>query len=106
MKKGLMAAHGALGKLFIPLCSVGAHVRDAAAYACWAFARAYTSADMAEAARELAPALISAACYDREVCILSVVHWEHAVHAAWVSQSYCDSDTSSQAVGCMGLPTA
>ena len=52
------------------LRSVGAHVRDAAAYACWAFARAYTAADMAEAAEELAPALLAAACYDREVSSL------------------------------------
>lgn len=49
---------------------MGAHVRDAAAYVCWAFARAYAAADMAEAARELAPALLAVACYDREVTLL------------------------------------
>jgi len=48
-------------------CSVGAHVRDAAAYVCWAFARAYTAADMLESIAVLAPALLVTACYDREV---------------------------------------
>ena len=48
-------------------CSVGAHVRDAAAYVCWAFARAYEREAMAEAAAQLAPALLAVACYDREV---------------------------------------
>ncbi|KAA6421473.1 MAG: tubulin-specific chaperone D-like, partial [Trebouxia sp. A1-2] len=47
--------------------SVGAHVRDAAAYVCWAFARAYTAADMLESIAVLAPALLVTACYDREV---------------------------------------
>lgn len=47
--------------------SVGAHVRDAAAYVCWAFVRAYEKDAMAEAAQLLAPALLAAACYDREV---------------------------------------
>ena len=54
-------------------CSVGAHVRDAAAYVCWAFARAYAADDMAAAAQQLAPALLAAACYDREVCPLSTL---------------------------------
>jgi hypothetical protein len=62
--------------------SVGAHVRDAAAYACWALARAFGSggggggggASSSSAATverafldSLAPALLAAACYDREV---------------------------------------
>lgn len=51
----------------ITCCSVGAHVRDAAAYVCWAFARAYTAADMLESIAVLAPALLVTACYDREV---------------------------------------
>ena len=50
-------------------CSVGAHVRDAAAYVCWAFARAYTAADMLESIAVLAPALLVTACYDREVSL-------------------------------------
>ena len=48
-------------------CSVGAHVRDAAAYVLWAFARAYTPGALGDAASHLAPALITLACYDREV---------------------------------------
>ena len=50
-------------------CSVGAHVRDAAAYVCWAFARAYTAADLADSITVVAPALLVTACYDREVCL-------------------------------------
>lgn len=83
-------------------CSVGAHVRDAAAYVCWAFARAYSPEALGAtgesgwlaacsacpaiscaharmltrspgspppwpAVATLAPALITMACYDREV---------------------------------------
>eukprot|EP00891_Asterochloris_glomerata_P000593 jgi/Astpho2/593/e_gw1.00013.148.1_t len=47
--------------------SVGAHVRDAAAYVCWAFARAYTADVMADTCPLIAPALMTTACYDREV---------------------------------------
>lgn len=47
--------------------SVGQHVRDAAAYACWAFARAYTPAVMAAHVGQLATALLVTACFDREV---------------------------------------
>ena len=52
-------------------CSVGSHVRDAAAYVCWAFARAYESNIIAPAVRHLAPALLAVACYDREVGVLT-----------------------------------
>ena len=48
-------------------CSVGSHVRDAAAYVCWAFARAYSSEVMQSSLLALAPSLLVAACYDREV---------------------------------------
>lgn len=47
--------------------SVGAHVRDAAAYVCWAFARAYRPEAVLESFHMLAPALLCTACYDREV---------------------------------------
>ena len=50
-------------------CSVGAHVRDAAAYVCWAFARAYTADVMADTCPAIAPALMTTACYDREVSL-------------------------------------
>eukprot|EP00887_Chlorella_sp_A99_P001994 scaffold18.g1994.t1 len=48
-------------------CSVGANVRDAAAYVCWALARAYSPAALGPTVHALAPALITCACYDREV---------------------------------------
>ncbi|KAJ7962155.1 tubulin-folding cofactor D [Quillaja saponaria] len=47
--------------------SVGSHVRDAAAYVCWAFGRAYYHADMRSILEQLAPHLLTVACYDREV---------------------------------------
>ncbi len=48
--------------------SVGAHVRDAAAYVAWAAARAYAPEDLGPAlAAPLAPPLLTLACYDREV---------------------------------------
>ena len=49
--------------------SVGAHVRDAAAYVCWAFGRAYSHTDMRSVLEQLAPHLLTVACYDREVPI-------------------------------------
>lgn len=47
--------------------SIGSHVRDAAAYVCWAFGRAYTTTDMKGILEQLAPHLLTVACYDREV---------------------------------------
>ncbi|KAL6565863.1 hypothetical protein OROHE_004918 [Orobanche hederae] len=47
--------------------SVGSHVRDAAAYVCWAFGRAYSHRDMKDVLIQLAPHLLTVACYDREV---------------------------------------
>ncbi|KAH0728321.1 hypothetical protein KY284_004186 [Solanum tuberosum] len=47
--------------------SIGSHVRDAAAYVCWAFGRAYCHADMKSILQQLAPHLLTVACYDREV---------------------------------------
>ncbi|KAG8363393.1 hypothetical protein BUALT_Bualt19G0017700 [Buddleja alternifolia] len=47
--------------------SVGSHVRDAAAYVCWAFGRAYSHRDMKNVLEQLAPHLLTVACYDREV---------------------------------------
>ncbi|KAK1394025.1 Tubulin-folding cofactor D [Heracleum sosnowskyi] len=47
--------------------SVGSHVRDAAAYVCWAFGRAYAHTDMKSILEQLAPHLLTVACYDREV---------------------------------------
>ncbi|XP_020084224.1 tubulin-folding cofactor D isoform X1 [Ananas comosus] len=47
--------------------SIGSHVRDAAAYVCWAFGRAYSNSDMKGILEQLAPHLLTVACYDREV---------------------------------------
>ena len=42
-------------------------MRDAAAFVCWALARAYSGREVAGAVATLAPALLAAAAYDREV---------------------------------------
>jgi tubulin-specific chaperone D len=47
--------------------SVGAHVRDAACYVCWAFARAYAPEVMRDHVRVLASSLVVVSCLDREV---------------------------------------
>ena len=52
------------------ICSVGAHVRDAAAYVCWAVARAYAPQTLAPILTFLAPHLLVVACFDREVHVL------------------------------------
>ncbi|KAF5833815.1 armadillo-type protein [Dunaliella salina] len=47
--------------------SIGAHVRDAAAYVCWAFARAYEPHLLAGHVNQFASTLLTVACYDREI---------------------------------------
>ena len=47
--------------------SVGAHVRDAACYVCWAFARAYSPIVMRPFIAELTAAMLITALYDREI---------------------------------------
>jgi hypothetical protein len=47
-------------------------VRDAAAYVCWAFGRAYFHTDMRNILEQLAPHLLTVACYDREVLIFAI----------------------------------
>jgi hypothetical protein len=50
--------------------SVGAHVRDAACYVCWALARAYAPSEMAPYVSQLAKNLIIVSVYDRCVHVL------------------------------------
>ena len=47
--------------------SVGAHVRDAACYVCWSFARAYSPEVMKSYVRELSAAMVITALFDREI---------------------------------------
>lgn len=47
--------------------SIGAHVRDAAAYVCWAVSRAYEPSLLADHVEVLANSLLTIACFDREV---------------------------------------
>lgn len=47
--------------------SIGAHVRDAACYVCWAFARAYKSDVLRPHSLPLARALITLALFDRDI---------------------------------------
>jgi hypothetical protein len=47
--------------------SVGAHVRDAACYVCWAFARAYSPAVMMAHIRALSSAMLLVSLFDREI---------------------------------------
>lgn len=44
-------------------------MRDAAAYVVWAIAKAYTPEAARPTADALAPSLLIAACYDREVSV-------------------------------------
>ena len=70
----------------MPVCSVGSHVRDAAAYVCWAFARAYESDVVAPAVHSLAPALLAVACYDREASpAVPTAAFHTAKHCIYVS---------------------
>ncbi|KAH0501777.1 Tubulin-specific chaperone D [Microtus ochrogaster] len=48
-------------------CSVGANVRDAACYVCWAFARAYEPQELTPFVTAISRALVIAAIFDRNV---------------------------------------
>ncbi|XP_069785635.1 tubulin-specific chaperone D isoform X2 [Narcine bancroftii] len=48
-------------------CSVGANVRDAACYVCWAFARAYDPQEMKPFVHQIASSLVITAVFDRNV---------------------------------------
>jgi hypothetical protein len=49
--------------------SVGTHIRDAACYVCWAFARAYDTTVLQPFVRDIAAALLVVTVFDREVSI-------------------------------------
>ncbi|XP_002723088.2 tubulin-specific chaperone D isoform X1 [Oryctolagus cuniculus] len=48
-------------------CSVGANVRDAACYVCWAFARAYEPQELKPFVSAISSALVIAAVFDRNI---------------------------------------
>jgi hypothetical protein len=48
-------------------CGVGIHIRDAACYVCWAFARAYTPTIMKKYIKELLMQLLIVSLFDREI---------------------------------------
>ena len=47
--------------------SVGSHVRDAACYVCWAFARAYSPEVMRPHVQELCQGMLVTSLFDREI---------------------------------------
>ena len=47
--------------------SVGSHVRDAACYVCWAFARAYAPSILQPYVQDLSKAIVIASLFDREI---------------------------------------
>ncbi|KAG5900138.1 hypothetical protein JTB14_012811 [Gonioctena quinquepunctata] len=47
--------------------SVGSHIRDAACYVCWSFARAYESHILLPYVKEIASMLLVVVCYDKEI---------------------------------------
>jgi hypothetical protein len=49
--------------------SVGTHIRDAACYVCWAFARAYDTTVLQPFVKDIAAALLVVTVFDREVSI-------------------------------------
>lgn len=62
-------------------CSVGANIRDAACYLCWAFARAYNPQQISPYVKQLATGLLIVALFDREVghiiCCCVIIPHEH-----------------------------
>ncbi|XP_055916706.1 tubulin-specific chaperone D [Eupeodes corollae] len=47
--------------------SVGQHIRDAACYMCWAFARAYNPGDLQPFVHQISAGLLTVASFDREI---------------------------------------
>lgn len=69
-------------------------MRDAAAYVCWAFARAYTAQELAPSIPLLAPSLLVTACYDREVQAIYTTRclqeWENVNEQAVPVKTCCE----------------
>jgi hypothetical protein len=68
---------------------VGAHVRDAACYVCWAFARAYSPATLQPHVAQLCTGMLATALFDREINVrraaaaaYQVCIWLHVVQMA------------------------
>lgn len=53
--------------------SVGSHIRDAACYVCWSFARAYETNVLKPFVNEIASVLLIVTCFDKEVNYLQFV---------------------------------
>lgn len=53
--------------------SVGSHIRDAACYVCWSFARAYETEVLKPFVQDIASTLLIVACFDKEVYATRVV---------------------------------
>jgi hypothetical protein len=79
VRRGLLLPHR-LGEDVVPIVqralnydlfrgqhSVGSHVRDAACYVCWSFARAYSAHVMAPYMNILIPAVLTVTVFDREI---------------------------------------
>lgn len=62
---------------------MGSHVRDAAAYVCWAFGRAYSYIDMKAVLEQLSPHLLTVACYDREVLNNFLAKEDNHIHISF-----------------------
>ena len=53
--------------------SVGAHIRDAACYVCWSFARAYDPEVLRPHVNKIASGLLIVTAFDREVVIPTIL---------------------------------
>lgn len=59
--------------------SVGSHIRDAACYVAWTFARAYDSVAFGPYVNQLATSLVITFCFDREVSIWKYISYNYLI---------------------------
>lgn len=90
--------------------SVGAHVRDAAAYTCWSMARAYDPADLTSHVHGLSGALVATSLLDREVnvrraasaafqeCVGRLGHFPHGISLCTMMDFFALSSLSQSYV--------